>query len=85
MNRHISGGWKYITEQTGEFFHDMSDFRESLDKILLGASTPGHYTPREWVMAHYGNENSGKRLLDFVKENFADRVHLPKHTKKLLT
>ena len=84
MNKHISGGWKYVTEQTGEFFHDMSDFRHSLDRILRGTSIPGHYTPRAWVRRHFGNENSGERLLDFVQQNFADRVNLPKHTRLLL-
>jgi hypothetical protein len=36
MNRHISGGWKYMNDQTGEFFTDMSDFRQSLEKIIKG-------------------------------------------------
>jgi len=85
MNKHISGGWKYINENTGEFFHDMSDFRQSLEKILHGAATPGTYQPRKWVLENYGDEHSGKRLLAFVKENFADRVTLPKNTRLLLT
>ena len=85
MNRHISGGWKYINEQTGEFFTDMSDFRQSLDKIIRGANTPNHYEPRKWVLENYGNANSGKRLLEFVRENFPDRVKLQKSTKLLLT
>jgi len=84
MNKHISGGWKYVNEHTGEFFHDMSDFRQSLDKILQGAAQ-GTYTPRKWVLDNYGNERSGKRLLTFVKEHFSDRVHLPKNTRLLLT
>ena len=56
-----------MTDRTGEFFHDMSDFRDSLDRVLRGANIPGHYTPRAWVQRHYGNENSGERLLDFVR------------------
>lgn len=84
MNAHISGGWKYINENTGEFFHDLSDFRQSLEKILQGAATPSKYQPRKWVLENYGNEHSGKRLLAFVKENFPDRV-LPKNTRLLLT
>merc|ERR1711920_904225 len=60
MNYYIMGGWKYVTEKTGEFFHDMSDFRQSLDKILKGADTPGYYEPRKWVLSNYGNPNSGK-------------------------
>merc|ERR1711879_1088777 len=30
INYYILGGWKYVTEKTGEFFHDISDFREAL-------------------------------------------------------
>ena len=41
MNKHISGGWKYINELTGEFFTDMSDFRQQLEKILRNARTKG--------------------------------------------
>merc|ERR1719326_243336 len=85
MNKYISGGWKYVNEKTGEFFHDMSDFRQSLEKILKGADEPYHYEPRKWVLENYGNANSGKRLLKFVKDNFADRVRLPKGTTLLLT
>jgi len=85
MNKHISGGWKYVNAKTGEFFHDMSDLRESLKKILKGADTPYHYEPRKWIKEHYGNDNSGKRLYEFVKHNFAHRVKLPKGTTRLLT
>ena len=84
-NRHISGGWKYINEQTGEFFTDMSDFRQQLEKILANSRIPGRYEPRKWVLENHGDAHAGKRLLDFVRENFADRVKLPKNTKLLLT
>merc|ERR1711972_256802 len=77
MNRNIMGGWKYVNNQTGEFFHDMSDFRQSLERILHKADTPGGYEPRKWVLEHYGNKHSGARLLKFVQEHFSDRVILP--------
>lgn len=85
MNWHIMGGWKYVNDQTGEFFHDLSDFRRSLEKILHNADTPYRYQPRRWVLNNFGNRNAGKRLLEFVQEHFADRVTLPKGTKWLLT
>jgi len=84
MNYHIMGGWKYVTEKTGEFFHDINDFRDALRKILKYADTPGHYEPRKWVLENYDNPNSGKRLFNFVKEHFGDRVRLPRNTKALL-
>eukprot|EP00040_Diaphanoeca_grandis_P026232 m.146754 g.146754 ORF g.146754 m.146754 type:complete len:538 (+) comp30496_c0_seq2:140-1753(+) len=84
MNRRISGGWKYINEKTGEFFTDITDFRESLDRLLLKAKN-GEYEPRKWALENYDNPHSGKRLYDFVMKNFGDRVHFPKNTKLLLT
>merc|ERR1712232_970641 len=40
MNYYIKGGWKYVTEKSGEFFHDMSDFKKSLTKILRNSDIP---------------------------------------------
>ena len=45
-NWHISGGWKYMNadpkshesstvQKTGEYFHDMRDFRQSLEKLMV--------------------------------------------------
>merc|ERR1719191_1718323 len=34
MNWHIMGGWKYVNAKTGEFFHDMRDFRSSLQRVM---------------------------------------------------
>jgi len=84
MNWHIQGGWKYVNDQTGEFFHDMNDFRESLRRILRNADIVKAYEPRKWVLENYGNAHSGKRLLEFVKEHFSHRVRLPRNTKLLL-
>merc|ERR1712039_1022740 len=50
-------------DKAGEFFHDMSDFRQSLTKILKNADIPGRYEPRKWVLENYGNAQSGKKLL----------------------
>ena len=86
MNKHILGGWKYLEPgKTGEFFHDMSDFETSLRKIL--DNTRGRskeYEPLEFVEKMYGNAHAGKRFLEFVQENFADRVDIPEGTTQLL-
>eukprot|EP00746_Dinoflagellata_sp_MGD_P040516 gnl/MRDRNA2_/MRDRNA2_19792_c0_seq1.p1 gnl/MRDRNA2_/MRDRNA2_19792_c0~~gnl/MRDRNA2_/MRDRNA2_19792_c0_seq1.p1 ORF type:complete len:442 (-),score=61.10 gnl/MRDRNA2_/MRDRNA2_19792_c0_seq1:176-1321(-) len=86
MNAHISGGWKYLNEKTGEFFHDMGDLRQSLEKILKGADIVNHYQPRMWLYENYGahSEIPGKRFLDFVQENFAHRVQLRRGTTALM-
>ena len=86
MNRNIMGGWKYLLEgETGEFFHDMSDFKKSLRRILdntRGGNSP--YKPLEFVKKNYGNANSGQRLFDFVKQHWGDRIKFPPGTKLLM-
>lgn len=83
MNSHLIGGWKYLNEKTGEFFSDISDFRESAQRILRNAKAGGVYEPRKWVTEHYGDAISGARLKKFIEDNFKDRVALPRGTKLL--
>jgi len=86
MNRNIMGGWKYISPgETGESFHDMSDFKDSLRKILdntRGGNSP--YKPLQFVKKRYGSVKSGERLLEFVKEHWGDWIKLPNGTKYLV-
>jgi len=82
MNKNIKGGWKYTNDKTGEFFHDMSNFRQSLEKIIKYADVPYHYEPRKWITEHQGNERAGLRLYEWVRDNFPD-TKLPKGTKML--
>lgn len=82
MNQNIAGGWKYVNEQTGQFFHDMSDFREKL-AILMQNIDEGQYKPREWVYEHFDDNNSGKKLKNWVEQHFADRCTLPAGTELL--
>lgn len=65
----------------GEFFHDLSDFRPSLEKLMKNLPK---YEPRKYMLERYGNEIQGPRLLKFVQDNFGDRVQLPKGTRMLL-
>ena len=73
------GGWKYLVPgETGEFFHDMSNFKDSLRRILdntRGNNSP--YKPLAFVNKNYGNDKSGPRLLEFVKKHWGDKVQLP--------
>jgi len=82
MNWNLIGGWKYLNDKTGEFFHDMTDFRDSV-KTLLKNVDELRYEPRKWVTANYGDQVSGTKLRKFVEENFADRVMLPDGTRLL--
>ena len=61
------------------------DFRQNLDKILRNSEVKEYYTPQAFVREHYGDNNSGKRLLKFVRDNFLDKVHIPEGTTLLLT
>ena len=81
VNDNIVGGWKYVNEKTGEFFHDMSNFRESLRKLLDNLDT---YTPLDYVAENYGNQHAGPKLKDFIMEHWGDRVKLPEGTQWLL-
>lgn len=82
MNNQIVGGWKYINEQTGEFFNNnMSDFRSSLAKLV---SRLDSYSPRSYVEQNYGTRKAGSKLRAFVEENFSDRVSLPKNSHLLI-
>jgi hypothetical protein len=81
MNDNIVGGWKYLNEKTGEFFHDIHDFKSRLRKLLDSLDT---YAPRDYVSSNYGNEISGVKFKDFVMEHWGDRVTLPEGTKWLV-
>lgn len=81
MNRNILGGWKYLNEKTGEFFHDLSDFKDSLRKLM---SKLDFYEPRTYIEGNYGNELAGRKFLEFVKENWGDRNLFPPDSRLLL-
>ena len=83
MNKNIIGGWKYINNQTGEFFNDLSDFKEAYRRLEANIDLE-HYKPREYVVQNYGNRNAGKRFFDFVNENFAGKVQLPEDSEMLV-
>lgn len=93
MNRNIMGGWKYLLPGvTGEWFHDITDFKDKLRTILdntrggekKNEEKKSPYKPLEFVRENYGNAIAGKRLLEFVKSNFGDRVVLPEGTTYLV-
>ena len=67
VNHNILGGWhNVISGVTGETFTSEYDVGEALDKLLLS----NEYSPRQWYMDHRGVHNSGKKLSDFLKQNY---------------
>eukprot|EP00434_Breviolum_minutum_P021650 symbB.v1.2.019108.t1/scaffold1551.1/size112226/3 len=82
MNKNLIGGWKYLTDQTGEGFNDVHDIKESIQRLRDNIAA-GSYHPRRYVDENCGDQVSGERLAKFVEEHFSDRVKLPEGTKLL--
>lgn len=83
MNRNIVGGWKYLNEKTGEFFHDMSDFKVSLRR-LLDRMDRNEYEPREYIKANYGTQKAGARLREWIETNFPSKVKFPEGSRLVI-
>lgn len=49
VNRHIIGGWKYVVEETGEFFETADDVLEAWDR-LRDPARQSRLDPRGWYM-----------------------------------
>ena len=71
VNKNIYGGWKYINEETGEFFTDENDFEQSLSKMLAKIKEQ-KYNPRKWFTSRYSIEKTGKKLYDFIKKIYPE-------------
>jgi hypothetical protein len=65
LNRNIIGGWKYCNNYTGEIFNNFENFETKLVFILKNFNK---YSPRNFIIKNYGVENSGRRLLKFIKK-----------------
>ena len=82
VNKKLVGGWKYVNENTGEFFNDENDFEEKIDKILNNYDS---YSPRKHFVENYGIQNTGKKLKEFVYDIFKDKVNIPKEKVEYIT
>ena len=71
VNYNILGGWKYVTPQTGEFFHDEKDLEPVLKKLM---SNMDKYQPRKHFTENYGKVNAGKKLAKFIKTHYPNVV-----------
>ena len=64
VNKDIIGGWKYVNDNTGRFYHettidkDFKSFFKNIDK----------YKPRKYFFDNYGIEKSGKKFKNFLKK-----------------
>jgi hypothetical protein len=69
VNKEILGGWKYVNENTGEFFTNKEDFETSMIKLF---NNYNEYNPSEYFNNNYGKINSGKRLKKFLCDNIPE-------------
>lgn len=69
----ILGGWKYVNEDTGEFFTGVKDVEKGFKRIL---SNYKKYSPRKYYLNNYGKKNSGRKLRDFLLKNYKNRLNL---------
>ena len=81
MNREILCGYKYIHPETGEFFSTEKDFKPALQRLLGRIDT---ISPIEWWKKHYSQEESYKKLRDFLEESFPETLTHVKHVKFIL-
>jgi hypothetical protein len=63
MNINIVCGFKYIDYETGEFFNDETDIRESLTLLL---NKLDKISPKKWWIENYGIEKSAVKLRNFL-------------------
>ena len=78
MNYNITGGWKYINDETGEFFSDKENFKIALRKLLKNFH---NYQPRKWFVNNYGKKKSSEKLAGFVNIYYPNVI--PKNPKQI--
>lgn len=78
VNYNILGGWKYVNNHTGEFFHNENDFEQALTKLL---NNYDNYTPSKYYWNNYGTKHAGKRLRDFLCDNIPNLNFKKQDTK----
>ena len=75
LNKNILGGWKYINNETGEFFTDENDLGPAVEKMMKKINEK-KYQPRAYFVKNYSIINSGKRLKKFLYNNFGHRLNI---------
>jgi hypothetical protein len=71
MNRNILCGFKYVNDETGVFFADESDIRESVSRILNSIESKS-INPRAWWKAYHGVQNASRKLGVFLNQCYPE-------------
>jgi hypothetical protein len=69
MNESILCGYKYISNETGEFFTDENNIRDSLNTILAKI---GKISPKKWWSENYGVQRMGVKVRNFLYPFYPD-------------
>ncbi len=69
VNRDIIGGWKYVNNNTGEFFTNVEDIKPALERLI---NNYDQYQPRKYFSEHYGPKIYGPKLAKFIKHLYPD-------------
>jgi hypothetical protein len=75
INKNILGGWKYAVDQTGELFNDENDIEEVLNKFVPKLNK-GEFKSRQYIIDNYGPVNSGRKLKEFLFQNWGDKINI---------
>jgi len=65
VNKDIYGGWKYVNENTGQFFSSENDVRESIEKLYDNHKI---LSPKEWWYDNYGPRHASVSLGSFISK-----------------
>jgi hypothetical protein len=67
MNHNILCGFKYINYETGNFFSDENDLRQSLSELI---NKMDKISPKKWWGENYSQEKCYKKLRNFLMDAF---------------
>ena len=84
VNENILGGWKYINNETGEFFTDENDLGPAVEKIMKKIEN-NKYQPRNFFVKNYSVINSGRRLKTFLYDNYGPRINIDQKNVDYIT
>jgi hypothetical protein len=72
MNKNILCGFKYINNETGEFFNDENDISTALINLLARINT---ISPKKWWSQNHSQELNYKKLRNFLFDSFGNKLN----------
>ena len=72
MNKNILCGFKYINDETGEFFNDEDDISSALINLIDRINT---ISPKKWWSKNHSQELNYKKLRNFLFDSFGNKLN----------